>query len=140
MTRAVPRGPEAGCHGISLKVAMSGIRYWSDSAIRVKPSIELPSNHVPWVTELSSWWMGMVTALTIPRMSVNCSWTNRMPLALAVSIVSSASLLSATANPTSSSAVSIVRPARIRRHRRDLARVYARRRGRGVGDRSAKWA
>ena len=40
ITRAVPRGPVAGCHGISANVAMSGMRYWSDSAIRVKPSIE----------------------------------------------------------------------------------------------------
>ena len=64
MTRAVPRGPEPFCHGISANVAMSGIRYWSLSAIRVKPSIELPSNHVPCLTEPSSWWIGIVTALT----------------------------------------------------------------------------
>ncbi len=86
ITRAVPRGPLPGCHGISRKVLMSGCRYWSDSAIRVNPSIELPSNHVPWVTEPSSWWMGIVTALTTPRMSVNWSWTNRIPAALAASI------------------------------------------------------
>ena len=41
----------AGCHGISAKVPMSGMRYWSDSAIRVKPSIDEPSNHVPCSTE-----------------------------------------------------------------------------------------
>ena len=29
MTRAVPRGPDPGCHGISANVSMSGIRYWS---------------------------------------------------------------------------------------------------------------
>jgi hypothetical protein len=59
---------------------MSGIRYWSDSAIRVKPSIDDPSNHVPCLTEPSSWWIGIVTALTWPMMSVNWSWMKRMPL------------------------------------------------------------
>ena len=58
---------------------MSGMRYWSDSAIRVKPSIDEPSNHVPCSTEPSSWWIGMVTALTTPMMSVNWSWMKRMP-------------------------------------------------------------
>ena len=67
---------------------MSGMRYWSDSAMRVKPSIELPSNHVPWRTEPSIWWSGIVTALTMPRMSVNWSWTNRTPSDLAFSIFS----------------------------------------------------
>ena len=67
---------------------MSGIRYWSLSAIRVKPSIDEPSNHVPWRTEPSSWWIGIVTALTTPMMSVNWSWMNRMPLAFADSISS----------------------------------------------------
>ena len=51
MTRAVPRGPAPFCHGISANVVMSGMRYWSLSAIRVNPSIELPSNHVPCLTE-----------------------------------------------------------------------------------------
>ena len=96
MTRAVPRGPEPGCHGISLKVSMSGIRYWSDSAIRVNPSIDEPSNHVPCSTEPSSWWIGIVTALTWPMMSVNWSWTKRMPLALAASIFAVDSALLAT--------------------------------------------
>ena len=82
MTRAVPRGPDPRCHGISAKVSMSGIRYWSDSAIRVKPSIDEPSNHVPCSTEPSSWWIGIVTALTWPMMSVNWSWTKRMPRGL----------------------------------------------------------
>ncbi len=61
---------------------MSGIRYWSLSAIRVKPSIDEPSNQVPCLTEPSSWWIGIVTALTWPMMSVNWSWMKRMPLAL----------------------------------------------------------
>src|SRR5579884_663497 len=88
MTRAVPRGPDPGCQGISAKVFMSGTRYWSDSAIRVNPSMDEPSNHVPWATEAASWWMGMVTAFTCPRMSVNWSWTKRIPRALAASIFS----------------------------------------------------
>ena len=73
-------------HGISEKVRMSGMRYWSLSAIRVKPSTDEPSNQVPWRTEPSSWWIGIVTALTTPMMSVNWSWMNRMPLAFAPSI------------------------------------------------------
>src|SRR5262245_24357063 len=75
---------------------MSGIRYWSDSAIRVKPSIEEPSNHVPWRTDPSSWLIGIVTALTWPMMSVNWSWTKRMPSFLADSIVAVGSTLTAT--------------------------------------------
>ena len=71
---------------------MSGIRYWSLSAIRVKPSIDEPSNHVPCLTEPSSWWIGIVTALTRPMMSVNWSWTKRIPVARA----------SATASATAS--------------------------------------
>jgi hypothetical protein len=57
--------------------AMSGIRYWS-LAIRVKPSIELPSNHVPWRTEPSSWWIDR-DGLDDAEDAVNWSWTNRMP-------------------------------------------------------------
>src|SRR6478736_6129545 len=49
--------------------------------------MELPSNHVPWRTEPSSWWIGIVTALTWPMMSVNWSWMKRTPLALAASIL-----------------------------------------------------
>ena len=41
-------------HGISENVRMSGMRYWSLSAIRVKPSIDDPSNQVPCLTEPSS--------------------------------------------------------------------------------------
>src|SRR5664279_4957709 len=88
MIRAVPRGPLPFCQGISAKVDMSGMRYWSDSAIRVKPSIDEPSNQVPCLTEPLSWWIGIVTALTRPMMSVNWSWMNRIPLAAAASIVS----------------------------------------------------
>ena len=86
MTRAVPRGPVPGCHGISANVSMSGMRYWSDSAMRVNPSIDEPSNQVPCSTELSSWWIGIVTALTWPMMSVNWSWMKRMPPSFAASI------------------------------------------------------
>ena len=66
---------------------MSGMRYWSLSAIRVKPSIDEPSNQVPCLTEPSSWWIGIVTALTWPMMSVNWSWTKRIPASTAASIV-----------------------------------------------------
>src|SRR5688572_11969444 len=96
MTRAVPRGPDPRCHGISANVSMSGIRYWSDSAIRVKPSMDEPSNHVPCLTDSSSRWMGIVTALTWPMMSVNWSWTKRMPDEVAASILALDSGLLAT--------------------------------------------
>src|SRR5688572_13173418 len=46
-----------------------------------------PSNHVPCSTDSSSRWIGMVTALTWPMMSVNWSWTKRMPDAVAASIL-----------------------------------------------------
>jgi hypothetical protein len=75
---------------------MSGIRYWSDSAIRVKPSIDEPSNQVPWATDSSSRWIGIVTALTWPMISVNWSWTKRMPFAFAASILALDSGLLAT--------------------------------------------
>ena len=75
---------------------MSGMRYWSDSAIRVNPSIDEPSNQVPCSTDPSSWWIGIVTALTWPMMSVNWSWMKRMPCSLAASILALDSLLGAT--------------------------------------------
>ena len=67
--------------------------------MRVKPSIDEPSNQVPWRTEPSIWWSGIVTAFTWPMMSVNCSWTNRIPAAFAsaiVSLPSTASVMVAT--------------------------------------------
>ena len=70
---------------------MSGISHWSLSAIRVKPSIDEPSNQVPCLSEPSSWWSGMVTPLTMPMMSVNWSSTKRMPLDFAASIFAAAS-------------------------------------------------
>ena len=96
MTRAVPRGPDPRCHGISANVSMSGMRYWSLSAMRVKPSIDEPSNQVPCSTDSSSRWIGIVTALTRPMMSVNWSWTKRIPEAWAASILALDSGLLAT--------------------------------------------
>ncbi len=109
ITRAVPRGPLPFCHGISANVDMSGMRYWSDSAIRVKPSIEEPSNQVPCLTEPSSWWIGIVTALTWPMMSVNWSWTKRIPALTAASIWSVPSDIVATTN----SCLLTARPGRV---------------------------
>ena len=59
--------------------------------MRVKPSIELPSNQVPFLSDPSSWWMGMVTPLTMPMMSVNWSSMKRMFRSLAASIFASGS-------------------------------------------------
>ncbi len=87
-TSQITRAAAPFDHGISEKVRMSGMRYWSLSAIRVNPSTDEPSNQVPCRTEPSSWWIGIVTALTTPMMSVNWSWMNRIPLAFAASISS----------------------------------------------------
>ena len=107
--------PDAVCHGISANVVMSGIRYWSLSAIRVKPSIELPSNQVPWRTEPSSWWIGIVTALTRPMMSVNWSWTNRMPRSLApLDLLGAVDRLGAiTTDPPPAPSRATVKPSRL---------------------------
>src|SRR5688500_17706448 len=55
-----------------------------------------PSNHVPCLTDSSSRWIGIVTALTWPMMSVNWSWTKRMPDDVAASILAVDSWLLAT--------------------------------------------
>ena len=70
--------------------------------------MELPSNQVPWRTDPSSWWIGMVTALTWPMMSVNWSWTKRMPRARAASICSMPSTRSATTTDDASPLRSVV--------------------------------
>ena len=49
----------------------------SDSAMRAKPSMLLPSNHLPCSTASSSWCIGTWTDLTWPTMSVNCRLTKR---------------------------------------------------------------
>src|SRR5919202_4704502 len=46
------------------------------SAIRVKPSIDEPSNQTPLLTASSISPLGMVTFLTMPITSVNCMLTN----------------------------------------------------------------
>ena len=108
------RRPSRAATGSRRTSPCPGIRYWSLSAIRVKPSIEEPSNQVPWRTEPSSWWIGIVTALTTPRMSVNWSWTKRMPPSRAASIRASASLavLDRQCRPPARSRGRVVRAAR----------------------------
>src|SRR5712692_2099067 len=69
MTRAVVFSPRS--QGMTVKVDRSGMRYMSDSAIRAKPSMDEPSNHLPWLMQSSSWLAGMVTLFTTPRTSVN---------------------------------------------------------------------
>ena len=75
MTLAVVSWPRS--QGMREKVARSGSRYMSLSAMRAKPSIEEPSNHLPWSMQSSSWCPGMVTLLTSPTTSVNWRLTKR---------------------------------------------------------------
>src|SRR5581483_4538595 len=75
MMRAVVFSPLS--HGTMRKVSGTGARYMSDSAIRAKPSIDEPSNQVPYSNESASWWTGIVTLFTMPLMSVNCRLTKR---------------------------------------------------------------
>src|SRR5579883_2495045 len=75
MTRAVVFSPRS--QGMMQNVDRSGMRYMSDSAMRAKPSIEDPSNHLPWLMQSLSCAAGMVTLLTTPSTSVNWRLTNR---------------------------------------------------------------
>ena len=65
-------------HGISWKVEGSGTATMSDSWIRLKPSIEEPSNPIPSVSAPSSSCDVIVNALRNPSTSVNHSRMNRM--------------------------------------------------------------
>src|SRR5688500_12490976 len=76
MARAVLSS--ACSHGITAQVERSGTRNMSDSAMRAKPSIEEPSNHLPLRQASSNWWMGIATDLTMPMRSVNCKLTKRI--------------------------------------------------------------
>ncbi len=69
-----------GCdHGKMRNVSRSGTRPMSDSSIRVKPSIEEPSNWISPSSAFSNCERGTSTFLMIPRMSVNCRRRNRTP-------------------------------------------------------------
>jgi hypothetical protein len=102
MTRAdpvcsfsLPSVPMPGSHGIALKVSRSGTRNMSDSAMRAKPSMLEPSNHLPRSTASSSWCIGTWTDFTWPTMSVNWRLTKRR-LRSSASFRAAASLLGAT--------------------------------------------
>ena len=64
----------------------------SDSSMRVKPSIEEPSNMIWPSSAFSNWLRGISTFLMIPRMSVNCSRMKRTPLLSASLRISSPSV------------------------------------------------
>jgi len=49
----------------------------SDSSMRVKPSIEEPSNWISPSSAFSNWERGISTFLMTPRMSVYCSRLKR---------------------------------------------------------------
>src|ERR1035437_9727723 len=66
-------------HGKMRNVSRSGTRPMSDSSMRVKPSIEDPSNWISPSSAFSNCERGTSTFLMIPRMSVNCRRRNRTP-------------------------------------------------------------
>jgi hypothetical protein len=66
-------------HGSSSKVDASGTARTSDSCVRLKPSIELPSNVMPSSKAPSSSAGLMAKLLSLPRTSVNHMLTRRTP-------------------------------------------------------------
>jgi hypothetical protein len=80
-------------HGISWNVDGSGKATMSDSWIRLKPSIDEPSNPIPSVKAPSSSWDVIVNDFRKPRTSVNQSRTNRIPRSSMVFRTYSASAL-----------------------------------------------
>ena len=69
-----------GCdHGKMRNVSRSGTSPMSDSSMRVKPSIEDPSNWISPSSAFSNCERGTSTFLMIPRMSVNCRRRKRTP-------------------------------------------------------------
>src|SRR3989338_6473190 len=67
-----------GLHGRTAYVDGSGLRYMSLSKILVNPSMDEPSNHVPFESDSSTFSTGMVTDFNVPNKSENCSLTNLM--------------------------------------------------------------
>jgi len=63
-------------HGSILSVVGSGYAIMSDSSIRAKPWIELPSKPIPSVMAFSSSSTSIVKAFRNPSTSVNHRWTN----------------------------------------------------------------
>ena len=59
------------------KESRSGTRFMSDSSIRVKPSIEEPSNWISPSSAFANWELGSSTFLITPKMSVNWSRMKR---------------------------------------------------------------
>ena len=106
-----------GCsvvHGISWKVAASGTAIMSDSWIRLKPSIEEPSNPIPSAKAPSSSCEVIVKDLRKPRTSVNHSRTKRMPRSSTVRRTYSASALSMAMTVASGCAGAVTRSLTLR--------------------------
>ena len=70
-----PTLPCSAAHGKTWKVSRSGTSSMSDSSIRVKPSIDEPSNMIWPSRAFSNWLAGTSTFLMTPSMSVN--WRRR---------------------------------------------------------------
>ncbi len=88
-----------GRQGSIAKVSGSGCRYWSDSLMRTKPSMELPSIMISLFTAFSTWLAVMATFFSWPKMSVNCMRMNSTSPSLTRRMISSFVYLLITAPP-----------------------------------------
>ena len=78
-----------GRQGSTVKESRSGYRYMSDSWMRTKPSMELPSI-ITWLfTAFSIWEAVMATFFSWPKISVNCIRMNLMSSSDTLRIMSS---------------------------------------------------
>ena len=88
VSQQIIRPVGTGAHGKRVKVAGSGTRYMSNSAVRATDSTDEPSNHTPCSRAADSSSTGMVTVFTEPVTSVNWRSRWRMPAASAAATTS----------------------------------------------------
>jgi len=81
--------PCCGRQGSTVKLSRSGRRYWSDSWMRTKPSMELPSIMIWLETAFSICEAVMATFFNWPKMSVNCIRMNLMSSSVTMRMMSS---------------------------------------------------
>ena len=81
VTQQIIRPVGTAAQGRRVKVAGSGTRYMSDSAVRATDSTDDPSNQTPCSRAAESSSAGMVTVFTEPVTSVNWRSRWRMPAA-----------------------------------------------------------
>ena len=78
-----------GRQGKMTKLSRSGQRYWSDSLMRTKPSMEEPSIMIWLSTAFSIWEAVMATFFSWPKMSVNCIRMNFTSSSFTIRMISS---------------------------------------------------